>query len=241
MHHGAIDRFADRSAFREFDARAKIVGTTGFVTGVVLLGNITLLYFALTFIVSLLAISSIPITHILKRFIMALPFVTFASLALLFTGSAENAAAMFLRITTSVLALIFLAGTTPFFELLKGLQGMRVPGIIVTLLMFTYRYIFVFQDELRRMRLARKARGHRTGGHVLDRRAMRTISYTMGMTLVRAYERGTRVYDALRARGFDGNVKTMGHERVRPRDLVACALLFFMPAMLHFYEYKVMV
>jgi cobalt/nickel transport system permease protein len=125
---------------------------------------------------------------------------------------------MFLRISTCVLLLIILSSSTPFFDLLKASQRLKVPKLFLTLLMFLYRYLFVFTEEYQRMKMARKARGFKGGRHLLDRKAMHTISSTAGMLLVRAYNRGTNIYDALVSRGYDGEIKTLTKFRFRSLD-----------------------
>src|SRR5712691_5399862 len=59
-----------------------------------------------------------------------------------------------------VLMLTLLA-TTPFDALLKAAHTLGVPGLVVQLVLFTFRYIFVFSSELRRLRIALRVRGYR--------------------------------------------------------------------------------
>jgi cobalt/nickel transport system permease protein len=134
---------------------------------------------------------------------------------------------MFIRISTCVLLLIMLSSSTPFFDLLKASQRLRVPKLMITLLMFLYRYIFVLTEEYQRMRMAQKARGRKRGKNLFDRKGMHTISQTAGMVLVRAYQRGVRIYDALRSRGYSGDIKTLTQMRFRGVDYAFCANMIF--------------
>ncbi len=228
MRHEFIDKYSKQSNLSEFDPRAKIIGILFFICAVALLQDTFLLLFSLAFILCLLAISGVPATHIAKRYAVALPFIIFAAMSLYWTSGQENAINLFLRISASVLALILIAITTDFFDLLRGLQSLKIPGIMISMLMFTYRYIFVMFDELRRMGIARRARAYRNGGSMLDRGAMGVISSTAGMLLVRAYERGLRISDSLRARGYDGEVRTARPLKMRARDGAMASLLVFM-------------
>lgn len=76
------------------------------------------------------------------------------------------------------------------------------------------------------MKMARKARGFKGGKHLFDRKGMHTISQTAGMVLVRAYQRGVRIYDALISRGYDGEIKTLTKMRFKGVDYAFCAILF---------------
>jgi cobalt/nickel transport system permease protein len=107
--------------------------------------------------------------------------------------------------TISVLAVILLSSTTPFPELVKGMEKLHLPELLATLLSFMYRYIFVLTDEVQRMRRARDSRGW--SGKWLWQ--AKTIGHMVATLFLRSYERGERVYAAMLARGFDGTVHTV--------------------------------
>lgn len=228
MRHTTIDHYAAESSFYRFDPRIKISVIIFFIVVVALLSGVLPLFIALSCVISLHIISRIPIVHILKRYTIALPFILFASASLVIYGDLTSSLILFLRITTCVLFLILLSSTTPFFDLLLASQRLKVPKLMVTLSMFVYRYLFVFTDEYHRMKLARSARSYSNGRHVLDKRSMRIVSNTAGMLLVRAYERGVRIYDALIARGYDGNIRTLTKMKIKGFDCVfALNLILF--------------
>ena len=97
---------------------------------------------------------------------------------------------MAMRISNSVLALIVLVSTTPFFEMMSAFRWFRMPKLLANLMLFTYRFIFVLRDESDRMKMARKARGFSGGRHILEKRAFQTISNTIGMVFVRSSQKG---------------------------------------------------
>ncbi|MGQ9581918.1 MAG: energy-coupling factor transporter transmembrane component T family protein [Thermoplasmatota archaeon] len=209
MSGDAIDRCAAGSSFCEVDARVKTVALLLFAAVSALLTDPAALAAALAYILAVAAVSGAPAGHLARRFVVSLPFSLLAALSAYLYAGPLPALAMLARISTCVLALVLLTSVTPFFDLLKGLQGLRVPRVLVTMLLFTYRYIFVIREEMGRMSLARRARGADRGRHLFDRAGMRTVSYTAGMVLVRAYARGRRLEDALRARGFTGEIRTL--------------------------------
>jgi len=214
MNLGNVDGHAGASSLRHLDARAKIIAVLTFVVIVALLRDLRILAFALVYVLALLAVAGVPARHLAGKYVLALPFALLGAFSVFFSSGLLPAAAMFLRISACVLSLVLLSSATPFFDLLQGLQKLRVPRIFVNLLLFTFRYLFVIADEMGRMSIARKARGARSGRHLLDRLGMRTISFTAGMVLVRAYERGRRMHDALRSRGFDGQIRTLTRFRM---------------------------
>ena len=220
MNLDAIDRHAGRSGLGGIDPRAKTVALITFAVIAALLRDWRVLLFALAYMLALLATSGIPARHLAGQLALALPFALTGALSVYLYAGPFPALSMLLRITSCVLALLLLASTTPFFDLLKGLQRLRVPRMFVNLLLFTYRYIFVVSDEMGRMAVARRARGARSGQSLLDRSAMKTLSFSAGMVLVRAHGRAQRMHDALRSRGFDGEVRTLTRFRIGDTEML---------------------
>jgi cobalt/nickel transport system permease protein len=219
-----IDQYSRNSTLYRFDPRVKFASTVAFVVTLSFMRDINALIIALVFIILLLVVSKIPFRHFFKAFSMALPFIAVASIALFFTSGAQPAIAMALRISTSVMALLLLITTTPFFDILKALRWFRVPYMFCSLLLFTYRYIFVIMEELELMNMARKSRGFSLKGNLFSKDIFQTISFTAGMVLVRSYERSKRIYDGLLARGFRGEIHTLRPPRARPRDAIYTAV-----------------
>lgn len=122
------------------------------------------------------------------------------------------------RVLISVLALIFLTLTTNLTDLFYGLRRIGMPGIMVSLLAFTIRYITVLADELQRMLTARKSRGFTTGTSLLDRHTLRTLTELIGVLFIRSYERGERVFNAMLSRGFSGENNYCQHYAPAVRD-----------------------
>jgi len=105
----------------------------------------------------------------------------------------------------SVMALGWLALTTEPPLLLHGLRGLGFPRVLVVLVSFMYRYLFIIGEEAKALLRARDSRY--LGG--FDRRQIKVLGYMAGSLFLRSYGRGERVYQAMLARGFDGEVRTL--------------------------------
>lgn len=116
--------------------------------------------------------------------------------------------AILLKNSLAFTALMTLADVMPFPKLLGGLARLGVPRILVATLHFMYRYVHVLADELERMVHARRARTFRRSGRLEWAR----LGGLIGMLFVRSFERGERVHAAMRARGWDGTLRTLGPE-----------------------------
>jgi cobalt/nickel transport system permease protein len=105
----------------------------------------------------------------------------------------------------ALLAVLVLAGITPFHKLLAALRKLGVPLVLVATLQFMDRYRHVLVEELDRMATARRARS-------FQRR--RTLSWRLlggliGMLFLRTFERAERVHGAMLARGWTGVIRSL--------------------------------
>jgi cobalt/nickel transport system permease protein len=172
----------------------------------------------------------------------ALPFML-AALPLVFTRGAPHLAVIdtgpltvaisqegFRQFTTialkswvSVQAALLLSFTTPFHDLVDGLRELRLPRILIAIISFMYRYLGVLGDEAHRMNRARASRSADrgatgAGGSLLWRG--RVTGSMVGSLFLRSYERSERVYAAMQARGFDGELRYLHGPRLEPRALI---------------------
>ena len=103
-----------------------------------------------------------------------------------------------LRVGVGVALLSLLVMTTTFSAVVAAMRQLRVPVALVWVVAVTYRYLFLFFDELQRLVLARNSR--MTGRSTL-RDGWRDAKRLAGTFLLRALDRGERVGRGMRARG----------------------------------------
>jgi cobalt/nickel transport system permease protein len=72
---------------------------------------------------------------------------------------------------------------------------------IIFISVFTYRYIYVFEQEYHRLVQAMKIRGFRPRTNL---HTYRSYAYLAAMLLVRSFDRADRVFQAMLCRGFHG-------------------------------------
>jgi cobalt/nickel transport system permease protein len=123
----------------------------------------------------------------------------------------------------SVQVALLLAFTTPFHELIDGLRELRLPGLMVSVISFMYRYLGVLSDEAGRMNRARQARSAappegRSGGSLRWRASV--TGSMVGSLFIRSYERSERVFAAMQARGFETQMRHLAMRRVPVVELV---------------------
>ena len=109
------------------------------------------------------------------------------------------AAQITLKSNAILLALIALVTTMKFSILGYALNWLNVPDKIVHLLLMTYRYIFLIEQEYQRLIRAAQVRGFRPGTNL---HTYKTYACIVGMLLVRSAVRADRIYKAMLCRGF---------------------------------------
>jgi len=146
-----------------------------------------------------LALSRISPFFFLKRLLLLSPLVLGVALvnALQPTGRA-GWPAVAAKSGLCLLTVMLVSNTTPFTRILRVLQAVRVPGLLITTMALMHRYLFVLADEAERMRRARASRTF-TRGRRFHWNALATV---VGQLFVRASERAERIYDAMCARGW---------------------------------------
>ena len=155
-------------------------------------------------------IARIPIKLLIKRFLVALPFLLMVSCYLPFMEYQDLTSPykqgwwqfwnMVVKAFIGIFSMSVLTATTRFPQLIQGFARLKVPEILLMLVSFTYRYVFVLVEEAARMKRARDARAY--GGRWIWQ--TKVIGQMIGTLFLRSYERGERVYLAMCSRGYNG-------------------------------------
>ena len=222
-----------RSPVHRLDARVKVVLTLAFILALSLTPYRAwpayVLFLAAS--LSLALLSRLGIGFVLRRSLLALPFLL-AAAPLVFTGPPPHLAAplppggqvvyspeglgrfasIAVRSWIAVQAAVILAATTRFPDLLLALRQLKVPALFVAVIGLLWRYLFVIGDEAARMLRARSSRsatapGSLRAGGTLYWRA-KVAGGMAGSLFVRSLERGERVHAAMLSRGHTGELPT---------------------------------
>jgi cobalt/nickel transport system permease protein len=135
-------------------------------------------------------------------------------------GGWLTAGSVLARFVLGMAALIALASTTRFPELLKGFEKLGVPRLLVTQLRFLYRYLFLLIDQSMHLRQAWSARDAGRGPVGWRWRAATGL---VGVLFTRSLEQAERTYLAMMARGYDGVIRLLEPLRWRKGDSVFLA------------------
>lgn len=225
------------------DARAKAIVTLAFIAVVMSFPRheVSALTPFLLYPIALISLGHIPARHILKKVLVAAPFALIIGIfnpimdrqpvaaigPFIVTGGWVSFVSIMFRFVLTVGSALALVACTGMHRLGAGLEQMGVPRVFIVQLLFLYRYLFVVADEGGKMMRGVELRSDGT-------RSLRLRVYgsLIGYLLLRSMDRAERVYRAMVARGFDGEIRVLRRSSFRWADLgfVCGCLAFFLAA-----------
>lgn len=221
--HGHLLHYHGHSPVHRCPAHLKVLALVGFMLLVVATPREWYGAFAAYLLVlgGVIAVAQVPPGYLGRRMVVEVPFVLFALLVpFVATGPRVDlpglawlgvtvsqpgliaAWGLLVKGTLGVLASLTLAATTEPDDLLRGLERLRLPDLLVQIMGFMIRYLSVVTSELGRMLTAMRSRG-------ADPRSPRhwpSLARALGALFIRSYERGERVHLAMLSRGYTGRL-----------------------------------
>jgi cobalt/nickel transport system permease protein len=246
VEHNYLDELSRRSSpLHRAEARLKAVGALALIVAAALLPPAPTWPFAayLALVAGLLALARLPPAPVLRRLAGLAPFILTAVVLLPFTRPGNGTVSAALQLGGWQLRLyragllaskavllkslicggcaVLLVSTTPFSSLLRALQRLGFPRLLLAIIAFLYRYLFLLQGEFLRLSRAARSRGWEAGPL---RTRLAAAGGIVGSLFLRTYDRGERVYTAMLARGYDGRFRTLSEPPVRPGAAAALGL-----------------
>jgi cobalt/nickel transport system permease protein len=244
--HIDIDRFSKiDSLISRWDTRFKIVSLLTLLVCVSQVKRIETALLAFLMSLLMIFIARLPLDYILGKAFYPILFMLPLFIVLLFTSGGDvlaeygviriykNGLRLSLLIMiklVSILMLFFVTfSTSPFNKTASAFRSMRFPSKLVNLFLFSYRYIFVYLEDLRKMRSALLLRGFRNRSSPA---AFRSNANLIGSLLVNSFEQTDQVYRAMRIRGFEGEIISLDEFRFGVRDVVKSLILLLLSALI---------
>lgn len=224
------------SVVHRLDPRGKIVVAALFAILVAAAATYATALAGLALALSCLALARLPLKKVLFRLLVVNSFIflLWVVLPLTYPGEAvwrfgplsvsrqglAFTGLITLKSNAIIIALIALVATVPVVTLGQAMHQLRVPDKLCHLLLFTYRYLYVFEQEFRRLTQAMKIRGFRPRTNL---HTYRSYAYLAAMLLVRSFDRAERVFQAMVCRGFHGTFHSLRIFAWQRRDLLFLA------------------
>lgn len=211
-----------RSCIHGLDPRVRIAASAVFSCFVAVANSFTVLAIACFIALGLVLLARLDLATVGRRLSVVFGFLLLLWLILPLTYEGDPvgrlgplvwhrpgmalAARISLKSFSILAAFTALLATMTVSTLGHALDRMGLPIKLVHLLLMCYRYIFVIEQEYRRLNAAMRIRAFRprTSLHTY-----RSYAYLVGMLFVRAAARAERVHQAMLCRGFQGRFHTM--------------------------------
>jgi cobalt/nickel transport system permease protein len=243
--------FAEEVAARpgllqRLDPRTKVIGMLVLLIAASFTHHLAMLGAIYAFGVVLAAASAVPLGGFLRRVWLTVPLFTAfvvlpATTNLITPGEVVvplgtwfghpvgltaqglgGAALLIARVAVSVSLALLVTLTTPWARVLEALRSLKIPRLFVTVGAMTHRYVFVLVEVITDRYVARVART------VRRERAKAGRSFVVasaGALFGRAHQLSGDVHDAMIARGYVGESRTLDPPAFGPADFVAFASL----------------
>ena len=196
------------------DPRVTLISIAGFALAVMISRRVSVTVCFALLTIMLARLSAVPLRRLAARSavvplisaLIVLPqtIIMPGETLLSFTGvtitvaGVEYVILFTLRVGVGIGLLSLIVLTTPFSAVIAAMRSLHIPVALVWVIAITYRYLFLFFDELQRLVLARNSR---TTGRTRLRGAWRDAHRLVGSFLLRTLNRGERVGRGMRARG----------------------------------------
>ena len=206
---------AGDSIIHRLDPRIRIAVATIYSVIIALTKHFPALAAAVGVALVLIMMAKLDARQVIKRIIIVNTFILFLWLVLPLTFQGPVAFTLgplrlyypgiimstqiTLKSNAILLVLLALTATMAFSTLGSALSRLHVPDKIIHLLLMTYRYVFVIEQEYQRLIRAARIRGFQSGTNL---HTYKTYAYIVGMLFVRSVLRADRVYKAMLCRGF---------------------------------------
>jgi cobalt/nickel transport system permease protein len=219
----------DSSSIRDLDPRIKIISMTAFVLVIGFTPHSAYLKFLVYFLTltTFFIAFGIHIKKLIPRLLILLPLLIFLGITVFVFGSQPSLEKLNILWNLSVKSILiflcigFLVLWAGILHLIKGLELLKTPPIITSVLIFAYRYISLFSGEEERMRLARKSRTFQKQNL---KNKIRTLVPMMSQLFSRAFERTEKIYAAMLSRGFDRKIQTLTLFKTNKKDWIFCSV-----------------
>lgn len=183
--------------------------------------------------IALISISNIPIKEMLGKMILPILFgislgvlnpyfdreIVYITQNIYVTGGIISFFTLLMKATFSVLATLILVATTKIEDIGSALNQLKVPAMLTTLLLLTFRYINIFVKEIEKTMTAYRYRDHNATAI-----KMSTWGSLVGQIIMRAFDRSMILYEAMLLRGFSGSFITV-RQSIKFKDLAYLALV----------------
>ncbi len=125
------------------------------------------------------------------------------------------------RVIGGVSLVVMLGFATPFIEFVAALSWLRVPKAFIEIMMFAYRYLFMFLEDANTIYSAQKNRL----GYAGIKKGLHSFGVLTGALVLRGFEQSQKTADAMMQRGYTGDMPLLKGKPLKAAELAVAVLI----------------
>lgn len=235
------------SIIHNIDGRIKLIFTLILIFYAVYTTEIKLLILLEVYLILLIIISTINLKYVIKRILILLPFGGFIAVFQPFIKPGDILYSLPLGINITEQGLIFgillmsrlivcltciilLSSTTTIQDIVNSFRRLGFPKDLAMIMSLAIRYIFLFFEELDRIRNAQKSRCFDIWNKKTDYLwRVKQVGYTIAMIFLNGFERGERVYFSMASRCYAGEINMYKSKtKIKNNEYIIIILTIFL-------------
>ena len=211
-----IDELGDKyTMIHKIDSSIKIIVTIIYVIKVLsikqfIISDITSI---VLYPLILFKFGKVPVKFILKKVLFILPLILGLSVINLIIDFSYSeiyfSVLLLFKCIFTLIGALLLMVTTGINNLAFGLKKLKIPNILIMQILMLHRYIILMMEECYRVKSAYELR-------TLGEKSMTMKDYgrIIGQMLLKTIDKSEKVYEAMKLRGFDGDLYINSNKKV---------------------------
>ncbi|WP_164219532.1 cobalt ECF transporter T component CbiQ [Virgibacillus sp. YIM 98842] len=221
-----------------WEPRAKLIAAVFYIFTVISFTNLSVIFIAFAIAFAGLVLMKISLILLLKRYLIITPFLLLMTVPLLFnfdlsfhTQNAVFILFIIMKAFISMTVITIILDSQSIDQFINSLAGLKIPAVFITVLILSYRYVFLFLEDIQKMQTAAKSRFF-CGG--IGIKKVKVYGELTAALLSRSMERADRMYEAMVSRCFTGKLHFQKGPQIMPADIAKTGCTIIMILLLLF-------
>jgi cobalt/nickel transport system permease protein len=125
------------------------------------------------------------------------------------------------RILGGVSLIVTLGFAMPFIEFMAALSWFKVPAPFIEIIMFAYRYLFMFLEDAVTIYSAQKNRL----GYSEIRKGLNSFGVLAGSLMLRGFDQSQKTANAMIQRGYTGDIPLLKRKPLRTAEVAVAVMI----------------
>lgn len=218
-----------RKIFSRLDPRIKLITFFSLMVVIILTpyGNTLRFIYYFSLLAAIHFFASLSMREVFRRILLLIPLLIFIAAALIISPENDISRDLEIFLDLSIksalcfLCVAYFSLTTDYYNLIKGLQALKLPHIFSGIMLFGYNYGYLFIQEIKRIQTAKESR---SPYNLSKGKAIKLTAHLAPMLIFKTLERSGKIYAAMLSRGFKGELRGLQKPVITYKDMVFVCL-----------------